>query len=156
MVPAPAPIIRMIEESEAFAEYFFNAAGLAKPGGVFSELLFQTCAGSVRVSESAKDIIMRHLLSENYVESELQGSKKAHQAHMSDHSVSQNCNWDKWGFRKKRPPGAGVDYAELLVGRRVFASLKASADAIAKCHNLFFSMSSMSLHVPRVSTSFYQ
>ncbi|CAE7268186.1 POGLUT1 [Symbiodinium natans] len=52
----PVSIIAMTKESEAFAEYFFN------------------------------DIIMRHLLSENYVESEL----------------------------KKRPPGAGVDYAELL------------------------------------------
>ncbi|CAE7781439.1 unnamed protein product, partial [Symbiodinium pilosum] len=52
----PVSLIALTKESEAFAEYFFN------------------------------DIIMRHLLSENYVESEL----------------------------KKRPPGAGVDYADLL------------------------------------------
>ncbi|CAE7354610.1 POGLUT1 [Symbiodinium sp. KB8] len=52
----PVSLIAMTKESEAFAEYSFN------------------------------DIIMRHLVSEGYVESEL----------------------------KKRPPGAGLDYADLL------------------------------------------
>ncbi|OLP89104.1 hypothetical protein AK812_SmicGene29469 [Symbiodinium microadriaticum] len=71
----PVSLIAMTKESEAFAEYSFNA----------------------EVSSSADwDIIMRHLVSEGYVESELPGAKLRRM--------------------KKRPPGAGLDYADLLVG----------------------------------------